>query len=90
MIGFIAAAAVVAASAGIDEAMLAPAVGIAPAGPGTYTQEDAVKEISRPVKAIGRAGVGRIFVVAVGADRWNANAYDNLSFRGWRQGQARE
>jgi hypothetical protein len=79
MIGFIAAAAVIAATAGIVEAMLAPAVVIAPAGPGTYAQEDAVEEESRPVKAHGCAFVGWVFVVAVGANRWNADFDVNLS-----------
>jgi hypothetical protein len=90
MIGLIAAAAVVAASAGLDEAMFAPAVPVAPAGPGTHAQEDAVVKISWPVKAHGRAAVGRSFVIAVGANRWNADFDCNLSFSRWRQDQSRE
>ncbi len=88
MIGFIAAAAVIAASAGIVEAMFAPAVVIAPAGPGTYAQEDAVEEESWPVKAKGRAFVGWVFVVAVGANRWNADFDVNLSSCRRHQDQA--
>jgi len=52
-----AAAAIVSAPI-IDEAMSAPAVAIAPAGPGAHAQEDAVVEVARPVKSIGGAGVG--------------------------------
>jgi hypothetical protein len=89
MIGFIAAPAVIAASAAITEAMFAPSVSVAPAGPGTHTEEDAVVEVSWPVKAIGRAAVGRSFVIAVGADRWNADFDCNLSFSRWRQDQSR-
>ncbi len=78
MIGFIAAASVIAAAAAIHKAMPAPAVAIAPAGPGTNAEEDPVVEESRPVKAYRRAGVGWIFVVAVWADRWNADFDVNL------------
>jgi hypothetical protein len=55
------------------EAMLAPAMTIAPAGPGTHTEEDPVEKESRPIKAYGCAGIGRSFVIAVGADRRNVN-----------------
>ena len=59
MLGLIAAAAVIVASmAMIDVAMAAPAVGITPAGPWAHAQEDAVVEVIRPVKALGRAAVG--------------------------------
>ena len=76
-IGHGAAAAAIAPAAAIDEAMAAPAVAIAPAGPWAHAQEDAVVEVARPVKSIGRAGVGRIVVIAVGTDRLNADAdYD--------------
>src|ERR1035441_2814220 len=71
--GLIAAAAVIVASATVVEAMLAPAVTVAPAGPGTHAKEDPVVEESRPIKAFWCAGVGRCFVVAVGADRRNAD-----------------
>jgi hypothetical protein len=74
--GLIAAAAAVAASATISEAMAAPAVAIAPAGPGTNTQEDAVVEVPRPVIAIGRAAIGRIFVIAILASRRRAADVD--------------
>jgi acetaldehyde dehydrogenase (acetylating) len=87
MIGFIAAAAVIAATAAIVEAMLAPAVAVAPAGPGTYAQEDAVEEESRPVKAIGRAFVGWVFVVAKFAHRRHADFDVNLSASRWNKDQ---
>jgi hypothetical protein len=90
MIGFIAAPAVIAASAAITEAMFAPSVSVAPAGPGTHTEEDAVVEVSWPVKAIGRAAVGRVVVVAVGANRWNADFDVYLSLRRRHQDQSGE
>ncbi len=62
VIGFLAAATVIAAAARTYKAMLAPAVGIAPAGPGAHAEEDPVVEKSRPVKANRCAGVGRSFV----------------------------
>jgi acetaldehyde dehydrogenase (acetylating) len=90
MVGFIAAASVITAPACIHKAMIAPAVAIAPAGPGTYAKEDPVVEEPRPVKAYGCAGVGRSFVVAVGANRRNADFHCDLCFRSWRQEQACE
>jgi hypothetical protein len=88
MIGLIAAAAVIAASAAIVEAMLAPAVAVAPACPGTYAEEDPVVEVSRVVKAHGRAAVGRSFIVAIFANRWNAYFNVNLGFRCRHQNHA--
>jgi hypothetical protein len=67
--GLIAAATAVASATTISEAMAAPAVAIAPAGPGANAQEDAVVEVPRPVIAIGRAAIGRIFVIAILANR---------------------
>jgi hypothetical protein len=90
MIGLIAAASVIAAVAIIVEAMLAPAVTIAPAGPGTYAKEDPVEKVPIVVKAHGRAGVGWCFVVAVWANRRNANFDFNLCFRRRNQNQARQ
>jgi hypothetical protein len=91
MIGIPAAAAVIAASmAVIEVAMAAPAVLVAPAGPRTHAQEDAVEEVIRPVKARGCAAVRRIVVVAPLTDGWNADANDNLRASRWRQGQTRE
>jgi hypothetical protein len=78
MIGVIAAASVIAAAATIMEAMLAPAVTVTPAGPGTHAEEDPVEEVSIVVKAHGRAGVGWCFVVAVRADRRNTDFDVNL------------
>ncbi len=72
MVGSIAASAVVASAATPGEAMSAPAVAIAPPSPWAHTQEDPVIEISRSIVAIGRAGVGRVVVIAIGADWLNA------------------
>jgi hypothetical protein len=99
MIGIIAAVSVIAAATRIVEAMVAPAVTIAPAGPGTYTKKDPVVKESRPIKAHRRAGIGWSFIVAVGADRRLADFdrdmrsadFDcDLCFDGRRQSQARE
>ena len=60
--GLIAAATAVASATTISEA-------IAPAGPGANAQEDAVVEVPRAVKARGRAAIGRIFVIAILANR---------------------
>jgi hypothetical protein len=89
-IGHGAAAAAIAAATAVGEAMTAPAVAIAPASPWAHAQEDAVVEVPRPIEAHGRAGVGRIVVVAVPTDRLNANTDDDLRASRWRQGQARE
>jgi hypothetical protein len=59
----------VTSSTGVDEAMTAPAVSVAPVGPWTYAEEDAVIEVARPVETDGGAGVGWVFVVAVTANR---------------------
>jgi hypothetical protein len=86
MLGLIAAAAVIVASmAMIEVAMFAPAVTITPAGPGTHAQEDAVVEVIRPVKALGRASVRPSFVVAPLANRWFADFNDNLRASLWRR-----
>ena len=90
VLGLKAAAAVVAASALTMEAMLAPAVAIAPAGPGAHAEEDAIVEVPRPVKSIGGAGVRRSFVIAPLTDGWNADFDSNLSFCGWRHSQTRK
>jgi len=91
MLGLIAAAAVIEASMSMVEvAMLAPAVGIAPAGPGAHAQEDAVVEEIRPVKALGRAAVWRSFIIAPLANRGFADFNDNLRANLWHHGQARK
>jgi hypothetical protein len=58
--------------------MAAPAVAVAPSGPGAHAQEDAVVEVPWPVIAIGRAGVGRVLVVAILTNRLHTNADKNL------------
>jgi hypothetical protein len=88
VLGFPATAAVVAATALTMEAMLAPAVGIAPAGPRAHAEEDAIVKVPRPVKTIGRASVGRSFVIAPLTDGWGADFDLNLSFRGWHNDQS--
>ena len=87
-----AAAAAIASATAVNEPMPTPAVAITPAGPGAHSQEDPVIEVSRPVKSIRRAGIRRIIVVAVFANRLNTNAYanHNLSLCRRRQGHTRE
>jgi hypothetical protein len=71
----VAAAARVVAGASVEatatltaEAMVAPAVAVAPVGPGTDAEEDAVVEVARAVVAVRSATVGGIAVIAVLAD----------------------
>jgi hypothetical protein len=90
VLGLITSPSVVTATAFIMEAMVAPAVGVAPAGPWSYAEEDAVVEISWPIKPIGRAGIWRILVIAPLADGWNADFDGNLSFRRRHNNQAGE
>ena len=87
-IGHAAATAVIASAALFGEAMAAPAVAIAPAGPRAHAQEDAVIEVSRPVKSIGRAGVWSIVVISVRASGLHAQFNDDLSLSRRRQDQA--
>jgi hypothetical protein len=70
--------------------MATPAVTIAPVGPWAHTEEYAVVEVPWPVKAHGRTVVRRVIVVAVRANRLNADADHNLGVGCWRQGQTRE
>jgi hypothetical protein len=88
MLGLKAAAAVVAASALTMEAIFAPAVSIAPAGPGAHAEEDAVVKVPRPVKPIRCASIGRSFVIAPLTDGWDADFDGNLSFRGRHNDQS--
>src|SRR5580658_718011 len=83
------AASVVPASAAAAEAMLTPAVAVSPVCPRAHAQEDAVIEISRPIKAARRAAIRCIVVVAVGTDWRYADAYADCDLRTghWRQGQ---
>jgi len=90
VLGFPASASVVAATAFTMEAMFAPAVCIAPAGPGAYAEENAIVEVPRPVKSIGRASVGRSFVIAPLTDGWDADFDGNLSFCSRHNGQSRK
>lgn len=77
-IGFITTFTVVSSSTTVGEAMIAPAVVIAPVGPRAHAKEDAVIEIARPVKANRSAGVGGIVVVAIGTDGLSPYADGNL------------
>ena len=81
------AAAAIASAALFGEAVIPPAVSITPAGPWAHAQEDAAVKVSWPVESIGRAGVGRVVVVAVRTNRWNADADGNLRLSRWRHGQ---
>jgi len=83
-IGRLSASAVIAPAATTAEAMTAPAMVIAPACPWTHAQENAVVEVTRPVKSNGRAGVRCIVVVTVGTHRLNPDANDYLRIRRWR------
>jgi hypothetical protein len=83
------AAAVITSTALFREAMAAPAVAIAPAGPGTHAQKDTAVKVSWPIESVWRAGVGRVVVIAVGADRLNADVNDNLRVRGCCKSQSR-
>ena len=84
------AVAVIASAPLTGEAMGAPSVTIAPSGPRSHAQEDAIVEIARPVKAHGGAAVGSIVVIAVGAYGLNADANDNLRMSRWRDGQSKQ
>jgi hypothetical protein len=88
MISFPAAASVVAASALAMEAMLAPAMGVTPAGPGARAEEDAMVEEPWSVKSIGRASVRRSFVIAPLTNGWNSDFNGNLRVSRWHDSQA--
>jgi hypothetical protein len=91
VLGLIAAPSMIVASmAMIDEAMFAPAVGVAPAGPRAHAQEDAVIEVIRPIEALGRAAVRPSLVIAPVANGWLADFDGNLRANLWRYGQARK
>jgi hypothetical protein len=100
MLGFITAASMVVASAIVMEAISAPAVGIAPASPGTHAKEDATVEIRWPIKSVRSASIGRSLIIAPLANRWNADfddggmwnadADDNLRASRRHQGQTRK
>jgi len=92
VIGGISAAPTITSATTFDEAMSAQAVAIAPAGPWAHAEEDAVVEVPWAVKAVGRAGVRRVVVVAVLANglNTNADADDDLRLCCRREGQARE
>jgi hypothetical protein len=88
--GCLSAAATIVSSTTVAETMAAPAVAVAPACPGTHAQEDAAVEVPRPVKAIGRAGVRRIVVIAVRTYGWSVDVNNNLSLSHWHQDKARQ
>jgi hypothetical protein len=81
---------VVPSSSSTAEAMTAPAMAVAPAGPWAHAQEDAVVEITWSVKAIRRACVWGIVVVAVSAAGWDTDVNNDLSVGCWHQGQRRK
>jgi hypothetical protein len=69
----------IASAATANEAMATPAMPIAPVSPWAYTQKDSVIEVARPVKTYRRTGIGGIFIVAIGTDRWRStDAYNDL------------
>lgn len=63
---------VIVAAAFAMEAPISPAMVVAPIGPGTYAQEDAVVEVARAVVAVGGAGVRGIVIVTPLAGRRRA------------------
>jgi hypothetical protein len=72
-------ATVIASSPATVEAMATPAVPITPVCPGTYTEENAVIKITRPVITTRGATIWRIAVIAEGTGgRWPTNADRNL------------
>src|SRR5271163_3809603 len=84
-------ATVISSTAGSDKAMASPTVVIAPAGPRTHAQKDAVVEVARPVITNRGAGIRCIAVVAVRRDGRRTTYGDgNLRIRFWRQGQGRK
>lgn len=76
------------ASSAVAEAMVAPAVAVAPTSPWTHAQENAVIEVTRAVEADWGARVWCVVVVAVGAGGLNAD--DDLRLNCRHQGQGRE
>jgi len=88
VLGLPAAASVIAAAALTMEAMVAPTMAVTPAGPWAYAEKDAVVEIPRSVKAIGRASVRRSFIIAPLTDGWDADFDGNLRFRCRHNGQS--
>lgn len=81
-----AATTAITAAACLNKAVTAPAVSIAPTGPGAHAEEDAVVEIAWTIEAHGRAGVGCIVVIAVRTDRLNTDADDDLGLNSLRHG----
>src|SRR5580658_9321 len=82
-------AANISSSAAAAEAMLTPAVSIAPVRPWAHPQKDAAIEIAWPIIAAGRAAVGCIAVVAVGT-YGRGYADGNLCVDGCHKGQERK
>jgi len=80
---------VISAATGADEAVVSPAVRVSPVGPGADTQEDSVIEVAGAIESRRGAWVGRIVVIAVGANGRGAdlNAEGNLRVCFWRGGQ---
>jgi hypothetical protein len=85
-----AAASVVPSAAIIHEAMLTPAVPIAPAGPWAHAQENAVVEVARPIESHRRAFIRRIVVIPVRTHRLCAYIDVDLRLSRRRQSQPRE
>jgi hypothetical protein len=88
VIGRIAATAAVTSPAAVFEPMSAPAMAITPTGPRAHAQKDAVVKVARAVKAVRRAGVRGIVVVAILANWLDTYFDDNLCLRGRRNRHA--
>ena len=79
----------ISSSTAAAEAMLTPAVSIAPVRPWAHAQKDAAIEIAWPIIAAGCAAVGCIAVVAVGT-YGRGYADGNLCVDGCHKGQERK
>jgi hypothetical protein len=86
-VGDVADSTVIASSAIAMEAMVSPAVAIAPTGPWAHAHEDAVVEITRPVISHWSARVWLIAVVTVRTDGLNTDVHRNLRTSRWRKSQ---
>jgi hypothetical protein len=89
-IGRKATSAGISSSAAINEAMTAPTMAVAPAGPWAHAEEDAVVEIAWSVEPDGCARIGSVIVVAVGANRLNTDVDDDLRVSDGHHGHGSE
>jgi hypothetical protein len=79
-IGNAARSAMIVSAAFAPKAVRTPSVAIAPAAPGSHSEEDAVVEVAGAVVTHGRAGVRRVAVIPIGTSGLNPNTDRDLSF----------